>query len=69
MPRALSYVLWGKAMGFADRLSEVTNYMFVTPLLSALMGFALLREIPDAGTLIGGIIIISSVIMFNIRGK
>ena len=69
MPSALSYVLWGKAMGLADRLSEVTNYMFITPLLSALMGFALLREIPDAGTLIGGIIIISSVIMFNIRGK
>ena len=43
--------------------------MFVTPLLSAVMGFLMLKEIPDMGTFIGGIIIITSVVFFSYKGK
>jgi drug/metabolite transporter (DMT)-like permease len=33
------------------------------------MGFLLLNEVPDLGTLIGGTIIIFSVILFSLKGK
>jgi len=68
-PSATSYFLWAKALELADKTNEVTNYMFITPLLSAILGFLILNEIPDAGTLVGGIIIISSLILFSLRGK
>lgn len=69
LPSATSYLLWAKALALADKTNEVTNYMFLTPLLSAVMGFFLLGEIPDAGTFIGGAVIIVSVILFNLKGK
>ena len=68
-PSAIAYLLWAKASEYAERTSEVTNYMFVTPLLATLMGFILLGELPSLGTLVGGIIIIASVILFNKIGK
>lgn len=69
MPSAVSYALWAKAMDLAKNTNEVTNYMFITPLLSTVMGFIMLGEIPDMGTFIGGAVIIASVIIFNIKGK
>ena len=69
MPMALAYFLWGKAMYWAEKTSEVTNFMFVTPLLSTALGFMLLKEIPNMGTFIGGAIIILSIILFNLKGK
>ena len=53
-PSAAAYFLWGKAMSFANRTSEVTNFMFVTPLLSTILGFLILREVPNMGTFLGG---------------
>lgn len=69
MPSAAAYILWAKAMELAEKTSEVTNYMFITPMLSALLGFAILGEIPNIGTILGGAIIISSVIIFSLKGK
>ncbi len=69
LPSATSYVLWAKAIELADKTNEVTNYMFITPLLSAIMGFLMLREIPDAGTFVGGAVIIVSVVLFGMKGK
>lgn len=66
---AVSYVLWARAFSYAENTSEVTNYMFVTPFVTAVMGFALLGEVPDAGTIIGGAIIIASVVIFAFKGK
>ena len=68
-PSATAYFLWGKAMSYAEKTSEVTNFMFVTPLLSTIMGFMILKEVPNAGTFIGGAIIIASIIVFNLKGK
>ncbi len=69
LPSATAYFTWGKAMSFAERTSEVTNFMFVTPLLSTLMGFLILREVPNMGTFLGGVIIILSIVVFNLKGK
>ncbi|MDD4842744.1 MAG: DMT family transporter [Anaerotignum sp.] len=68
-PSAAAYFFWGKAMSFANRTSEVTNFMFITPLLSTIMGFIILKEIPNMGTFIGGAVIIFSIIVFNLKGK
>ena len=69
MPSATAYFLWGKAMSLSEKTSEVTNYMFITPLISTIMGFIMLHEVPNAGTFIGGAIIISSVVLFSIKGR
>lgn len=69
LPSATAYFTWGKAMSYAERTSEVTNFMFVTPLLSTIMGFIILHEVPNAGTFIGGAIIIVSIVVFNLKGK
>ena len=69
LPSATAYFTWGKAMSYAERTSEVTNFMFVTPLLSTIMGFIILHEVPNAGTFIGGAIIIISIVLINLKGK
>ena len=66
---AAGYFLWAKAFEYAGHTSDVTNYMFLTPLVTTVLGFIMLKEIPDTGTIIGGAIIISSVIIFNKYGK
>ena len=66
---AAAYYLWGKALVLAERTSEVTNYLFINPLIAAIIGFLMLREMPGMGTLIGGIIIIVSVVTFSKKGS
>lgn len=69
MPSAVAYYFWSKAIVLAERTSEVTNYLFINPLIAAIIGFLMLREVPDMGTFIGGIIIIASVILFSAKGN
>lgn len=66
---AAGYFLWAKAFEKADHTSDVTNYMFLTPLVTTVLGFIMLKEIPDPGTVIGGSMIIASVLIFNKYGK
>lgn len=66
---AVGCILWGKAMAYAEKTSEVANFMFLSPLLSALMSFLLLREVPGMGTFIGGAIIICGLLLFNLKGQ
>ncbi len=65
---ALAYVAWAKAFAKAERTSYVSNYMFLTPFLTTLLGFLLTNELPDAPTLIGGAIILSGVVFFTFGG-
>lgn len=66
---ALGCILWGKAMAYAEKTSEVANFMFLSPFLSALMSFILLREVPGMGTFIGGAVIIGGLLLFNLKGQ
>ncbi len=63
---AIAYVAWSKAFEKAGNTSSVSNYMFVTPLLSSLLGFLLAGELPDTATLIGGAVILSGLALFNL---
>ena len=62
---ALAYVCWAKAFAKAEKTSMVSNYMFLTPLLTTVLGFLVIHEIPELPTIIGGIVIIFGVLLFN----
>lgn len=66
---AVAYVAWAKAFSKAQKTSQVSNYMFVTPFLASLFGFLLAGEIPDGATIVGGGIILVGVLIFNFGGK
>lgn len=68
-PSAIAYLLWVKAMSLTSKTSYVTNYMFLTPFLSLLLELAVLRQWPDAGALLGGVIILGSLALFAFAGK
>ena len=69
MPSATAYLLWSKAFSLSSKTSDVTNFQFLTPLLSTVMGFAMLGEVPSAATIFGGLIIVASIIVFGLKGK
>lgn len=64
---ACAYLLWGKAMTYAEKTSEVMIYMFTTSFISTILGFILLKEMPNLGTFIGGAIIVSSMVIFQLQ--
>ena len=64
-PSALAYMLWAKALMTAEKTSDVTNYMFVTPLLAALIGFLIMGEIPTLATCVGGLMIFAGLLLFK----
>jgi len=68
-PSAIAYIWWTKALSLAKITSEVTNFMFVTPLLSGIMGCILISEYPSSATYIGGTIILSGLMLFNLTSK
>lgn len=69
MPSATAYLLWSKAFSLANKTSDVTNYQFLTPLISTLLGLIILGEVPGMSTFIGGTIIIVSIVVFGFKGK
>lgn len=62
---AIAYLCWATAFSKAEKAANVSNYMFITPLLTAVLGFILAKEVPGKETIIGGLIIISGVLLFN----
>lgn len=66
---AIAYVAWSKAVSKAKQTSQVSNYMFISPLLTSVLGFIIAGEVPDLGTLVGGGIILIGVLLFNFGGN
>lgn len=66
---AIAYVSWAKAFSLAKQTSQVSNYMFITPFLTSILGFLVVDEVPDHATLLGGGIILLGVFIFNFGGK
>jgi len=65
LPGTLAYSFWAIAISRAKKVTTVTNFMFLTPLLSTIIGLVLIKEIPSIITVIGGIIIIASSFLFQ----
>lgn len=68
-PSAIGFLLWTKALSLATQIGDVTNFMFVTPLLSTLLAILLIGEFPDSGTLWGGMAILLGLGIFNNRHR
>lgn len=66
---ALAYFFWSKALSMTENTSDVTNYGFLTPFVATLMGSLILSEVPSLGTVIGGSVIIVSIVIFSKKGK
>jgi len=66
---AIAYVAWSAAFAKAKQTSQVSNYMFITPFLTSILGFIIASEVPEQSTLVGGAIILFGVLIFNFGGK
>lgn len=62
---AVAFLSWTKAFSLAEKASQVSNFMFFTPLLSTVLEIVLLRELPDIATALGGIVILLGALLFG----
>jgi drug/metabolite transporter (DMT)-like permease len=66
---ALAYCAWSKALSLAKNTSSVSNYMFITPFLTTLLGLWIVGEAVEAATVIGGVLIIAGLAVFRFGDK
>lgn len=66
---ALGYFLFNKGIAIAEKTSDVTNFIFVNPLIASILSYLALGETLNAGTIIGGTLIIVSIIVFALKGE
>ncbi len=66
---AIAFVSWAKAFEKANYAADVSNYMFAIPILTTLLGMALINERPDLPTIVSGIIILLGLLIFNRGGR
>ena len=50
---ALGFVFWSYALEHAEHVSDVTNFMYLSPVVAAIVAAILIGEIPDLGLYIG----------------
>lgn len=62
---ALGFVFWSYALEHAERVSDVTNFMYLSPVVAAIVAAFLLEEYPNMGLYIGAPIILGSLYLFN----
>lgn len=62
---AVAYVSWTKAFEVAENAASVSNYMYITPLLTTILGLAIAKESLNLSTVFGGLIILSGLLLFN----
>ena len=62
---AAAYFTWSTALARAKKISSVSNYMFLTPLLATILGYILINEKPGDSTIIGGATILAGMALFN----
>jgi drug/metabolite transporter (DMT)-like permease len=63
---AIAYVSGSAAISKAKETASVSNYMFLTPFLTSILGLVIINEKPDIKTIIGGIIILMGMFLYNL---
>lgn len=66
---ALGYLFWTKAFSLAERTSDVSNFMFIMPVLTSLFGFFFKGEVPGIETVVGGVLILGGMFLFQTGRK
>ncbi|MCL2095382.1 MAG: DMT family transporter [Oscillospiraceae bacterium] len=62
-----AYACWAYALSKAEKTSDVTSYMFLTPIITTFMGFIIINEAPDVYTYLGGFMVVCGVLLVNNR--
>ena len=66
---AVAYYAWGKAISLAENTSSVSNYMFVTPFVTTLLGMMIAGEPLELSTAIGGLLILLGLLLFRFGNR
>lgn len=66
IPSATAYIFWARAVSMAKKTTDITNYLFLTPLVTTILGYIILGESLSFSSFIGGLIIIISIYLFNL---
>ena len=66
---AIAYCAWATAFAKAEKTSSVSNYMFVTPFLASVLGVIIGGETINLPTVIGGLIILSGLLLFHMGAR
>lgn len=64
-PSAAAYGAWAVAFSKAERTSQVSSFTVLTLFFTSLLAVLILRETPNAATLVGGGITLAGVLLFN----
>lgn len=68
LPGGLSYLTWNYALSRAPA-SQVTSFLYVSPVLATLIAYLWLGEVPGLLALVGGGIALGGVIIVNTLGR
>jgi len=63
----IAYLCWASALSIAEKTSDVTSYMFVTPIITTSLGLILIGETPGVSVFIGGFLVLVGVVLINKR--
>lgn len=66
---SIAYVSWTKAISKAQNTASVSNYMFITPFLAAIMAYIITGETIEPSKAAGGAIVLLGVCLFNFGDK
>ncbi len=65
LPSGVGTILWSLAVSKATSVTTVTNFAFLTPFISILIGLILVYEPLEPKTILGGVIVIGGSILFE----
>jgi len=68
-PAALGYLSWGFALSKADKTTHVTVFLYLVPFIASLIAYLWLGETFTLMSFLGGIVIISGMVLSNTPGK
>ena len=61
----IAYLLWTKAFSLAKRTADVANFLYLPPFIATIIAYLIFNELPDWGTVIGGVVILFGLWMFQ----
>jgi drug/metabolite transporter (DMT)-like permease len=64
-PSAIAYVVWFAALRRVP-VSRAAVFFYLVPVLTVLLGFVWLEEMPGAASLVGGVLVVGGVVIANL---